>query len=140
MVEDKRLRAGGSIFLRSHCARLLCHGWLCIKHLNDALSRSRGTREDHDEVGDIDHRLQRLDHVVHEGDDLALAHETRVDLPAACPQDRDNAEVHHQKRRRRKPSGQVAYRDGSVRLVDGNLMEACLLGVLTAEGADHASA
>ena len=111
-----------------------------VEDLHDARRGSGSAREGDDEVRDVDDREERLRHVVHEGDDLALGEFADVHATAAHPENGDDAEVHDEEDGRVENGRELAHRDGRRGLVLCRLAEALGLMAASPEGADDADA
>jgi len=115
-------------------------GRLARQHLVDTRRTGACLGKDHHHIGHVHNREQRLGHVVHKRDHLALGKVAHVHRRAAAPQNGAHPQVHDQKGHGIKHARQLAHRDGGLRLVGSGGGETLALVLLAGERANHADA
>ena len=118
----------------------ICEGGLDGEDLVDAVRAGLGLGDGGDEPGELEELDEGLADVARQGHDLALREVADVHLQAADPQKRDEAEVHDAVGEGVHEHAEVAGLELKVAHGARDLVEAGDLGVLLAEGAQHAGA
>ena len=123
------LNARRTRLLRGALARLRHRAFLC-QHFAYALRAGQRLREDNDDVRQNDERQQRLRHIVHHGDDLALLDASVLRKQAPEPDDGHNGKVCDNRSDGVERRRELAHADGNVGQRVSRLLELFNLAVL----------